>query len=132
MMQGPANQPVRPQLTSQSGQFLASALPQDGLPDAEGSTQPCHDAANGRHFNLRRRIPNQIYLAISNAPSDGYPTSIYRNARPLPFQGFHLFFFQEPRKTLLGVSAVFTNNSEGPPLGGFGNQPIEIRRIVGN
>src|SRR5271167_5077635 len=126
MMQRAANQPMRPQLTSQSGQFLASALPQDGLPDAKRSAQSRHDAANGRHFHLRRRIPNQIYLAISDASADGHPASIYGNARPLPFQRLHLFFFKKPRKTFLGVLAVFANNSEGAPPGGFGNQPIEI------
>ena len=86
-------------------QFAAAAVAQDGLRDAERPAKTGHDATDSGDLHLRRRVADQIDIAIADAALHRHPAAIDRNAGALPFHRLHVFFFQKTRQALGGVAA---------------------------
>src|SRR5262249_45062389 len=131
-MHGAANEPVRVQLAPERGKLTAAARVQDGLRHTKSPTEAGHNAADGSDFDLSGGIANKVDLAVTHAALNRNPTAINRDARALPFQRLHSFFFEEASHATRGVAAVFADDAESGALGIFRDQPVKIRSVVGN
>src|SRR5215469_4421433 len=109
-MERAANEPVGAQFASQRSQF-GGALLQNGVGYTARATKAGADPAYGGHFYLCRGIAHQIHIAASNRPLHAHPAPIHWNTRPLPFQRFKAFLFEEAIETNLGVTAMLADDA---------------------
>src|SRR5271155_2113229 len=129
-MEGPPNEPVRTEFAAQGGEFAAIAIAEDGFGNAQCAAKSRDNTADGGDFYLRGGVAHQKNLAVADAPAHGNPLFVNRNARTLPLERLHIFLLQKALDAALGVAAVFTNDAQRAAFRGFGNQPVEIRRVV--
>ena len=105
---------------------------QDGLGDGQRTAKTGDDAADGGDFYLGGGVADEKNIAVANALLDGNPLFVDGNARALPFERLEIFVFEEAFEAALGVAAVHADDAQRAALGGFGDQPVEIGRVVGD
>src|SRR5712664_732794 len=129
MVQRAADQPVSSQFTPQGGKLPASAILQKCLRDAERAAKSGNDSPDGRNFDLRRGVTDQIDFAVPDLPPYRHPAAVDRDARALPFERLQMLLFEEAFEAAFRVAAVLANHAERGAFRRFGDQPVEIRRI---
>src|SRR5712691_9370488 len=78
-----ADQQVQVEFATQRAQFAAVPAVQDGLGNAERSTEAGHNSTHGCDLNLAGRITHQVNLPRADLPLDRDPPGVYRDARGL-------------------------------------------------
>src|SRR5216684_5303068 len=130
MVQRAADQPVRSQFTTQVGKLPALAILQKRLRDAKRAAKTGNDSADGRNFDLRRRVTHQIDFAVPDLTPYRHPAAIDRNARALPFERLQMLLFKEAFEAAFRVAAVLADNTKRAALRRFGDQPVKVGRII--
>jgi len=123
---------VSTEFAAEGREFAAAAILEDGIGNPEGAAKASDNAAYGGDFDLRGGVADQEDFAIADAPADGYPLLIDRDTGALPLEGLHVFLFEEALDAAFGVAAIFADDAERSAFGGFGNEPVEVGRVVGD
>src|SRR2546425_10773476 len=82
-VEGSADQQVQIEFAAQRAQFAAVPVVQDGLGNAERSTETGHNSTHGCDLNLAGRITHQVNLPCADLPLGRDPPGVYRDARAL-------------------------------------------------
>src|SRR5215469_5196205 len=127
-----AQEKMKIKLAAKATKFAAGAAIQDGFGDAERTAKTGDDAADGGDFDLRGSIADQIDEALAHAATDWNPPFVGRNTGALKFERFEAAPFEKIFQVAARVGAGFADQAEGAARGRFGNEPVEVRRVLGN
>src|SRR2546425_8522241 len=79
-VEGFGDQQVQVEFAAQRAQFAAVPAVQDGLGNAERSTETGHYSTHGCDLNLAGRITHQVNLPCADQPLGRDPPGVYRDA----------------------------------------------------
>src|SRR5690348_15296559 len=131
MVQRPPDQPVRTEFPAQRPQRSPRPITEQGVGDSLRSAKPRNNAPHGRNFNLSGGIPYKEDFCLAEPLPHGDPTSIYRDAGPLPLQRREIFLFQKQLDAAFRFfAAALSDDPKRPPVMAFRDQPVEVGRII--
>ena len=130
MVQRAAQQQMQIELAAQAAQLAAFATAENAFGDAQRAAETGDRPADGGNFYVSGRVADEVHGALAELPLHGNPAVVRGNARALKFDGVELALFEEALEAAARIRAIFADDAERAALARFGNQPVEIRRVV--